>query len=412
MYDMQHRQVWMVRRLFSTKRTGFTLIELLVVIAIIAVLISLLVPAVQKVRESANRVQSQNNLKQLALALHSFHDVNRRLPGLVEPSSDASDAAGYSVQTQLLPYIEQGNVAVDANGNNFLSNLAAEPFLGGSNGKYYVPSNLAGVIATQLALFLGANDPQNPINAGESVYTNSSYTTHQPVAGTNYGVCTGTGQNPGYVYGSGVAAGSPVWDGDIRFPTDGLFWYGSRIPLITITDGTSNTLALAENNRGNGTTNPDTATWPLRQMANCSTTGAGGYVSRVPIALTVGPGATTPLGYGASAVPGYTIGSPPGQLVGTPPDGNNGWNGGRGSSWLWGNAHTTTFNTFLLPNDPRPDVVAHCNGYYAARSCFVGGVNVAMADGSVHFISNSISLTTWQALSTRNGGEVVGPWQP
>src|SRR4051794_12387124 len=88
------------------RRLGFTLIELLVVIAIIAILIGLLLPAVQKVREAASRMRCQNNLKQLALAAHMHHDANNCFP-MARPSSSPQ----YGHMVLLLPYIEQGNLA-------------------------------------------------------------------------------------------------------------------------------------------------------------------------------------------------------------------------------------------------------------------------------------------------------------
>src|SRR6187431_665322 len=93
----------------STARAAFTLIELLVVMAIIAILIGLLLPAVQKIREAANRVSSQNNLKQIGLAMHNHHDNLQLLPAGSGPVRSGV-SLGFSAQAQLLPYIEQENV--------------------------------------------------------------------------------------------------------------------------------------------------------------------------------------------------------------------------------------------------------------------------------------------------------------
>src|SRR3954471_19384212 len=87
------------------RRRGFTLIELLVVIAIIAILMGLLVPAVQKVREAADRLRCQHNMKQIALAMHTYHDSYKQFPAARYPSPQ------YGHMVVLLPYIEQGNVA-------------------------------------------------------------------------------------------------------------------------------------------------------------------------------------------------------------------------------------------------------------------------------------------------------------
>src|SRR5260221_5538873 len=111
----------MITFLRTTPRRGFTLIELLVVIAIIAVLIGLLLPAVQKVREAAARIKCNNNLKQMGLAAHHYHDANGHFPPGIGYTPLASNGVFCTYHFHLLPYVEQGNL--------FDSSLGSAPVL-------------------------------------------------------------------------------------------------------------------------------------------------------------------------------------------------------------------------------------------------------------------------------------------
>jgi prepilin-type N-terminal cleavage/methylation domain-containing protein len=357
----------MFTRLQIRSRRAFTLVELLVVIAIIAILIGLLLPAVQKVREAAARMSSQNNLKQLGLALHSYESVNSTIPGMKSAGASNATSFGYSVHAQLLPYIEQENL-----GRTF--DMTQPLFVGTFPTPSFALNPAAETAAgTVVKTFLCPGDGQQPLFT-----TNSGGGTH---AGTNYVVNLGSGlAGPGESSPNGY---------DPRHPTDGMFFYGPGLKFGDITDGTSNTMFMSQCLLGlnqNLTKSFADLSPEEKRRQTASLAGKG---------LFTGPSGANP-GYGAS---------PP--IGATEFQSATSWRGNRGGSWIWGNATVNGFTAALTPNSPDPDSTAHGIGFLSARSNFSGGVNVCLGDGSVRFVRNSVSIDTWRALATRSGGEVI-----
>ena len=202
-----------------TSREGFTLIELLVVIAIIAVLIALLLPAVQAAREAARRAQCTNNLKQLGLALHNYHDTLGTLPAgypvrVWEPDPTVPAAhARWSTLAALTPFLEQSAVF---NAINFDFPMIGGP---GQANAVFPPNTTA--VSTKIALFLCPSDKGVQIRP--------------PFQPANYVACVGSGRNGGDANAA-----------------DGSLFINSSIGLRDMTDGTSQTTVISESTIGTG----------------------------------------------------------------------------------------------------------------------------------------------------------------
>ncbi len=351
----------------STSRRAVTLIELLVVIAIIAVLIGLLIPAVQKVREAASRVQCLNNLKQLGLALHMFESVKGHFPpALVTDQSNMSDieATGF---TQLLPYIEQDNAYKLYSFDDPWWQKVNFVAVGTEVGLFYCPSNRAGGAIDLAPIALQWNITLPP-----------------QAACIDYAFCKGAN-----------GAVHRRWE---RVPAETRGVFGIRGPdeigvrFRELTDGTSSTMAIGEAAGGN-------PRYLVRDLANPSS---------VPPAPAINPftGQPVPIdqSWGAAGVadashPWYGSVFAVTAQYGLPADPRDEpMNRQPATPTVWG-------------QDPKGDNAAGKDLVSGFRSLHSAGCNFLFVDGSVHFIAQSIQPATYRALSTYAGNEVVSGWE-
>jgi prepilin-type processing-associated H-X9-DG protein len=334
-----------------------------VVIAIIAVLIALLLPAVQAAREAARRIQCVNNLKQLGLAMQNYESTNGALPPQMVLSFTGAGSvfwkSSWSASSRIVPYLEQGAMYNAINYTN----------------KTTDPSN-ATAAATQLKVFLCPSEP-NP-----QAFTSTSgagVTTTYGVS--NYAWCLGTW----YTFG-GFAGGGP---------NPGVVGSNCSRRFATITDGLSNTLMGSE---------VKTYTPSYHDCGAVPPPGPTGVNAYPDVATVLASVAAAPNS---------------GCKVVTAP---SGMPGGGHTHWCNGNSFYDGFTTALPPNSRSPagtpalDIDMSSEDEddggptYAAitsRSYHPGGVNALFADGSVHTIKDTINWQTWRSLGTVGGGEVL-----
>ena len=330
--------------------SGFTLVELLVVIAIIGILIGMLLPAVQAVREAARRISCGNNLRQMALATLNYESAFQRFPASWAPTSDEF-GDGWSVQAQILPYAEQANLESEIDFDRSYNNQVGPINLNGE---------LVRLASARVPLLLCPSEIRDEVRLSSDGSPN-----HYPL---NYGGNAGTWF---------------VYDPDSGRSGGGVITTLNGTNFGSLTDGSSNTLFYSEVK----------AYTPYFRNAAMS--------GNLP--MPTDPNAVSGMGGDFRTDSGHT-------------------------EWVDGRSHQTSFTATFTPNTVVPFVDSSSGGTidvdwtnqqegrsetastFAAitsRSYHTGGVNSARADGSVHFESDSIDLITWQALATRNGGEVI-----
>ncbi|MDR2756849.1 MAG: DUF1559 domain-containing protein [Planctomycetaceae bacterium] len=379
---------------------GFTLVELLVVIAIIGVLVGLLLPAVQAAREAARRMRCTNNMKQLTLGVHNFHDTQSALPRWScnpRRSSGGSPKTthGFSVQAATLPFIEQASMYAPLAKSQFTATTGNykvwkdwgnEPVYN-DDGMYETDYPVDNYVHDKIVPLFRCPSDSPPSEWPSELPLDTYGASTRPAVG-NYMVCYGSGM--GYNY-------------DHTGETDGVVSRARASKgLESITDGTSNTLYFSESIIGDGTTSnntaPDPATPWLRVAA--MKTPYMAVADTLEGNVNDWANSTNPGLKGIYITDSFNIGT----HITTSGNTSN-YYGLRGFAWIVGDAVSNGFCTVHQPNSPYAD---WCNsigiGFFAARSFHAGGVVASNCDGSVIFVSNTIDRQTWHRMGSKNDG--------
>lgn len=337
------------------KRNGFTLVELLVVIAIIGVLVSLLLPAVQYAREAARRTECSNNLKQIGVALHLYHDVTKGFPygkGISYPAP-AKGYARWSTHALILPYMEQSTLFSAIN----FDYEPATPGMGGVVNFMPAWANASGInvnasklpVATFICPSDGNAQPQDWPGQNNYCGNQGSFLCDRTDVG---GLATDLSPSEG---------------------NNGMLYYLSKVSISSVTDGTSNTVFFSERLRGFGAPNPKRDIFVISNQSTLQGT--------FDTCRAINPLTATPL--------------------------TSKW----GFSWVMGENCCTLYNHVAPPNSnacagiPFPGTMTNMSMQVPPTSNHSQGVNIMMVDGGVKYCSNMVDLTVWRAVGTRNTGE-------